>query len=253
LALKEAKVGASTTQQVSRPPTLTAATAKHIEEAILRGQFVPGTPLREGELSEVLGVSRGTVREALQLLGREGGPVEIIPHRGAFVAKLSVQRAREIYTLRALLEPFAVRLAMEAEAYNQEDLQELEAHVRRLEQSEREGEDFELIETDYAFHQLLIRRCNHELLREMVSNVQSRTFFFFFNTKLYRSDVVPDSISHRAILDVIRGGDPLAAEEVVKKHINEAGSSLVMRMEEASRGKGDAARQIGSGPISGRV
>jgi DNA-binding GntR family transcriptional regulator len=85
------------------------------------------------------------------------------------------------------------------------------------------------------FHHAATRRCNHQLLLEMVGKLQSQTRILIFNTKRYRSDKVPDSVSHRAILEGIRSGDPLAAEEIVRRHIIDAGSSLVKRMEEVQR------------------
>jgi DNA-binding GntR family transcriptional regulator len=222
-------------ERLHRPPTLTAATAQNIQEAILRGYFAPGDPLREADLSESLGVSRGTVREALRLLHQEGALVEIIPHRGAFVIKLSVERAREIYTLRALLEPYAVRIAMENRAYTPADLDQLEALVLQLMELENERNDPALVKTDMEFHHVATRACNHQLLLEMVGKLQSQTRVLIFNTKRYRSDKVPDSVTHRAILEGIRSGDPLAAEEIVRRHIIDAGSSLVRRMEEVQQ------------------
>jgi len=222
-------------ERLNRPPTLTAATAQNIQEAILRGDFAPGDPLREADLSESLEVSRGTVREALRLLHQEGALVEIIPHRGAFVIKLSAERAREIYTLRALLEPYAVRIAMENKAYTAADLLELQELIQRLQALESERNDPALVKTDMEFHHVATRRCNHQLLLEMVGKLQSQTRILIFNTKRYRSDKVPDSVSHQAILEGIRSGDPLVAEEVVRSHIIDAGSSLVKRMEEVQR------------------
>ena len=237
--------------RVSRPPTLTAATAKNIQDAILRGDFAPGEPLPEADLRKRLEVSRGAVREALRLLQQQGGPIEIIPHRGAFVTKLSLERAKEIYTLRSLLEPHAVRLAMEQQAYRPPDLLELEKLIQRLEELEREGNNSELIETDLEFHRVFTRRCSHQLLLEVVGNLQSQTLILIFNTKLYRSDMVPDSVSHRAILEGIRSGDPLAAEEIVRKHIVDAGTSLVKRMEEVNRRESAADRDRESAADAG--
>jgi DNA-binding GntR family transcriptional regulator len=54
---------------------------------------------------------------------------------------------------------------------------------------------------------------------------------FILNTKLYQSDMVPDDVSHQAILDGILSGDPAVAEQVVRQHILDAGSSLLKRME----------------------
>jgi DNA-binding GntR family transcriptional regulator len=222
-------------ERLTRPPTLTAATAQNIQEAILRGDFAPSDPLREADLSESLGVSRGTVREALRFLHQEEALVEIIPHRGAFVIKLTVERAREIYTLRALLEPYAVRIAMENKAYSEADLWELQELIQRLQELENDRNDAALVKTDMEFHHVATRRCNHQLLLEMVGKLQSQTRILIFNTKRYRSDKVPDSVSHQAILEGIRSGDPLAAEEIVRRHIIDAGSSLVKRMEEVQR------------------
>lgn len=232
-------------ERLTRPPTLTAATAQNIQEAILRGDFAPGDPLRESDLSDKLEVSRGTVREALRLLHQEGALVEIIPHRGAFVIKLSVERAREIYTLRALLEPYAVRIAMENKAYSESDLAELQQLVERLHELENERNDPALVKTDMEFHHVATRRCNHQLLLEMVGKLQSQTRVLIFNTKRYRSDKVPDSASHRAILEGIAAGDPLAAEEIVRMHIIDAGSSLVKRMQEVQKAESvpDASRE----------
>lgn len=227
---------------VTRPPTLTAATAKNIQEAILRGDFTPGDPLREAELSEELGVSRGTVREALRLLHQQGALVEIIPHRGAFVVRLSAKRAREIYTLRALLESYAVRIAIENRAYTEQDFQELDRLLLRIEQMEKSGEVASLVEADMDFHRFATERCNHRLLLEMVNNLHSQTMVLIFNTKLYRSDLVPDSVSHRAIIDGLRAGEAEAAEAIMRNHIIDAGTWLVNRMEEVQLAEDDAFR-----------
>ena len=58
---------------------------------------------------------------------------------------------------------------------------------------------------------------------------------FILATKLYRSDMVSDEVSHQAIFDGIASGDPDLAEEIVRKHINDAGTSLVRRMEELGK------------------
>jgi DNA-binding GntR family transcriptional regulator len=220
---------------VDRPPTLTAATAKNIQEAILRGDFAPGDPLREADLSEKLGVSRGTVREAVRLLHQQGALVEIIPHRGAFVVKLSLGRAREIYTLRALLESYAVRLGVETGAFGPEQIAGLEKLLARMEQLEKEGNVAALVEVDMEFHRFATGCCSHKLLQEMVNFLHSQTMVLIFNTKLYRSDKVADSVSHRAIIDGLRSGDAAAAEATMRNHIIDAGTWLVNRMEEVER------------------
>src|SRR5262245_41997071 len=92
-------------------PTLASAVVAHVKEAILRGDYPPGSPLPEVPLSRRVGASRAIVREALRSLS-ELGLVVLHARRGAFVSSMSPQRVREIFTLRAVLEAFAVRLAI---------------------------------------------------------------------------------------------------------------------------------------------
>lgn len=221
-------------KEIDRPPTLVSAVADSIRREILSGSMLPGQPLHEIELSKALNISRGTLREALRKLEQEG-LVEVFPHRGAFVARLSPRKVKEIYTLRCLLEPYAVRLTVENKAFTQTDFDEMEALVERLGELERSGDYAQSVETDMRFHQLISRRCGHSLLLEVLQNLQSLTLMMILNTKLYRSDVVPDDITHQAILDGIRSGDAELAAKIVEKHILDAGSSLLQRMEEQER------------------
>jgi DNA-binding GntR family transcriptional regulator len=80
-------------------------------QAIIRGDYSPGSALRLQELAAQNGVSMIPVREALRLLEAEGF-VENIPNRGARVASLSLDDALEVYRTRLVLEVEALRQAM---------------------------------------------------------------------------------------------------------------------------------------------
>src|SRR5690606_36979494 len=90
---------------------LSADIADRLRTAILSGHFEPGAQLREAHLAQFLGVSRGPVREALVRLEREG-IVVIRRNRGAFVAQLSRKDLDEVYTLRVVIERFALERAI---------------------------------------------------------------------------------------------------------------------------------------------
>ena len=218
-------------KNIVRPPTLTAAVADAIREAIIRGDFLPGEPLHEVELSKTINTSRSTVREALRCLQLDG-LVEVFPYRGAFVTRLSALKVKEIYTLRALLEPYAVRLSIESNAYLPEDIKELNQLIQRMRENESGGDYYEMITADMEFHAVICRRCKHSLLLDVLENIRSYTLLFILNTKLYRSDMVRDDASHAAILDAILTGDAKHAEAVVLSHITDAGTSLDEKMVE---------------------
>src|SRR5438105_971975 len=57
---------------------------EHIREALITGEYLPGDRLRESEIADQMGVSRGPIREAFRQLEQEGLIVSQ-PHRGTYV------------------------------------------------------------------------------------------------------------------------------------------------------------------------
>jgi len=99
--------------QILSPPvrrSLSDEVAERLRRAILNGQFAPDEPLRESQLAESMGVSRGPVREALGQLEREGLVINRSNGR-SFVARLSQDDLEEVYSLRRVLEQLAVEYA----------------------------------------------------------------------------------------------------------------------------------------------
>jgi DNA-binding GntR family transcriptional regulator len=212
-----------------RPETLTSAVARSIGEAIVLGQFAPGQPLPEVPLSLQLGTSRGTVREALRLLADQG-LVEIYRHRGAFVAPATPRKAREIFTLRAELEVFAVRLVFERGGYSEATLEALEEALERLAGAASRADIFETAELDMRFHDLLSRDCDHQTLLDVLSGLRLQMRRFIVYTKLIHSDVEPEAVTHRRLLDAIRTGDVHCATDALRRHILEAGEHLLRKL-----------------------
>ena len=118
----------------------------------------------EVALAAQLETSRGTVREALRTLA-DGGLIQIIPRRGVFVSQLSVRATWEITSLRALLEPYASRLALEASGIGS---RRSSVRSRRRSRSSRwpsqTGDPVTVADADVAFHRAVFARCGHEML-----------------------------------------------------------------------------------------
>ena len=94
-----------------RPPMrrgLTEQVADSIRQAIFSGSFELGDRLNEADIADRLNVSRGPVREALAQLKQEG-IVTMSWHRGAYIMELSAVDVSELYSLRTVLEVFAIR------------------------------------------------------------------------------------------------------------------------------------------------
>jgi DNA-binding GntR family transcriptional regulator len=109
--------------------------------------YKPGDRLREVELSERFKVSRAPVREALRILATRS-LVHIEPMKGATVARLSDQEARESVEISGVLFGLAARKA--AVHRNDQDIQVLWRQIERLESMAGEG-----VEPDEFFRQTL--------------------------------------------------------------------------------------------------
>ncbi|MEO1038658.1 MAG: GntR family transcriptional regulator [Pseudomonadota bacterium] len=105
--------------------------AEQLVQAIKRREFRPGDRLREQDLAERFGVSRGPVREALRML-QSKSLVRIVPMRGASVASLSDREAVEAVEIGAAL--FALGMRKAAEAEHECALEPVKAQWRALEE-----------------------------------------------------------------------------------------------------------------------
>jgi len=219
---------------LSRPPSLTDVVVTHIRDSIIRGEYAPGQQLAEAPLALALGTSRGTVREAMRVLANLG-LVSRSSHRGPIVTLLTPKRAHEIYTLRALLESYAARLAVEEGRIDAEALTWLEKRGQALTDAEEAGSVGGMVEADMEFHRELSALAGHELLVEHLDAIQTHNRRLLVYSDLYRYESRSLVDRHQALIDVLRTGDPELVERAVREHITEVGDQIVRRMSEAAQ------------------
>jgi DNA-binding GntR family transcriptional regulator len=211
-----------------RPETLTAAVATHIKNTILQGQFPPGSRLPEVALADELETSRGTVREALRMLAGSGF-VQIVPRRGAIVTQLSVRATWEISSLRALLEPYAARLALEASGADTAMLLEVKEAFETLRGAMETQDPLLIADADMAFHRAVFARCGHQMLLSQLDTLQA----------LSSRIALAGSMAHRSVLTVephapmmraVELRDPELLEKAVRTHVIESGEQLMSHL-----------------------
>lgn len=83
--------------------------AEHLRYLIIDQKLKPGQKLNEIELASELGISRSPLREAFRVLSGEH-LIEIVPRKGSYVTKVSMEDCMEIYEAREMIEFFAVEL-----------------------------------------------------------------------------------------------------------------------------------------------
>jgi DNA-binding GntR family transcriptional regulator len=192
-----------------------------LRRLILVGTFEPGQPLREEHLAQLLGVSRGPVREALSDLEREG-LVERRPRRGAIVAQLGRRDLEEVYSLRRAQETVAIRFALRVAS----DLEFAELRHRADvfgEACESGAPEETIASHDLDFHDHLYRIARHDRLYRTWLMLRTQVFMFL----RWRSGVTLEMRrkahdGHLEIVTALLERDEPRALEAADNHLVEA-------------------------------
>ncbi|MEU3627233.1 GntR family transcriptional regulator [Amycolatopsis coloradensis] len=192
--------------------------ADRVRDAIFGGAYPPGAQLREVELSEALGVSRGPVREALLKLEREG-LVRSEWHRGAIVTTLSDVDVAELDSLRSALEQLAVRLVVASAS--DADLAALDEVVERM---GRARDEHEMVRCDIDFHDAVYAASGHRRLIEAWQAIRSQVHLFLLTRIGVNSEGYLASIpaEHRRLASALRARDGEKALELFAVHRGQA-------------------------------
>lgn len=195
-----------------------------LRRAILKREFQPGERLIQAELAESIGVSRMPIREALRTLENEG-LVTLEPHKGAVVRTPTKEDIQEIYELRAVLEPLALKhslLIIDTHTRNEMN----NVHISML--STTSNEDY--VELNSRFHQLLFQGCHKQRLMGFIDTISHG---FALDTPL----IIPDQIEksneeHAKIVVAINDKQYEQAEVALKQHIERTGQELLNYLDE---------------------
>ena len=207
-----------------------------ILNAIQEGALPPGERLVERDLAERLGVSRAPVRDALIRL-EQGGLVASAGRRGREVSVLSANDAWEVYTLRAALEGMAARIA--ATVRDPDAVASLEAIVSEMRDKAQGTEIRTLAALDKRFHETMCRAAgNARLVRAWVAMSDQIRLLLQIDAQVADAQYgepsqLPDR--HARLLDAVRAGDPDAAENAVRSHIDAVAERVVRTLREAEQ------------------
>ena len=186
-----------------------------IREAIVDGRIPPGEQLRESRLVEMLGISRGTVREAVRQLVQEG-LVEYRMHYGAFVKAQMLEDRLDVYVAREAIEVWAVKtLIGKTEPL---DLSALDAALATMQTREarQKRPTEETIAADLRFHHELVRLAGSERLTRAHETFADETRMLLrrhppYPWRTYAQD-------HQQLIDALRRRDP-NTPELVAEHL----------------------------------
>ena len=201
-----------------RGQTLGMQAADAIRRLIATGQLVGGDHLIESRIAEQLGISRGSVRDALWLLRGEG-LVRDEPRRGTFVAQLTANDVRDIYDLRIAVEIAAVRLIKQRP--EMESFRQLQQAIDDMRAGE--GDAARAAEADLGFHSAVCAASKNSRLHDVFMR-QATELLTLLRLDEEKLGHQPDSIAgeHRHLFDALRWGDLGTAEAAFREHLEDA-------------------------------
>lgn len=214
--------------------------AKTLVQELAEGRYPIGTRLpAERELSQIHGVSRPTVREAIIALEVQG-LVEVRIGSGAYVRRLPGKNdipgfgisAIELTEARLLFEGEAAALA--ATQITDEEMEELEALVKAI--AKENAEPAGTVESDRAFHLAIAKASRNGAVYNVIEHLwtlrSTSPEAALLHEKARSANIKPVVDEHAAVLTALRDHDPVAARAAMRTHLSAVLDSLLFATEE---------------------
>jgi DNA-binding GntR family transcriptional regulator len=211
------------TRKIVRTTTVELAT-KAIRQRILSGELAPGEPLRQEALAEELGVSRVPIREAITRLTGEGLLFNV-PHKGAYVAQLSIEEVQETFEIRLRLEPWLFSQAIPH--ITDAEIDKAERLVNEMDQAESAAWGH----LNWRLHETLYVPAQRDITLQMLRVLHDRSDRYF------RFQVVQVPIreqshgEHMGLVDACRKRDAKLGAKLLEQHVKTAAAQIVSVVE----------------------
>jgi DNA-binding GntR family transcriptional regulator len=202
--------------------TLRDQVLTELRRRIVEAEYGPGERLREDRLAQDFGVSRNPVREALRVVEAEGF-VHVEPRRGAVVAVPDERTMRELFAVRALLEPLAAQLA--AERATQADLASLRALLDAARSATDDGNYTRVAELNTRLHARVAELSGNRWVVQFSATMYRHVQWVFRLGAPARA--THSWREHVRLVEALESGDPEAAARAAAEHVDAARAAAV--------------------------
>ncbi|MCI8506793.1 MAG: GntR family transcriptional regulator [Lachnospiraceae bacterium] len=208
-------------------PSLKQLAYDNLKQRIIEGELKPGFRLREEDLSTEMNISRAPIREALNMLERDGFTT-IVPRKGAIVAEVVKEDIYYIWEMRALLEPYAARLSTELVP-----LEKTAEVKKRLLTVLDHPEDLpRYVNSDLEVHQMLADYLENRFLKNTLENMKAHSLRIrwaaeYDNEDMQASIVEAATREHMEIVCALEKREQDLVYQVVKQHVENSAKRLM--------------------------
>jgi DNA-binding GntR family transcriptional regulator len=190
--------------------------AQRLRTEIVKGILRPGEKIVEGGWARTLGVSQASIREAINILAKDGFVNKALGH-SARVVDLSAEDVRQIYEMRGALEGLAARLVAEKGC----DTSGIEQVLKTMQRSAEKDDVAALLDANVAFHLGLCRLSENSYLIEEAYKLLT-PFFAFVRIRAIASGQsaslwAKDFSAYRRVVELIKEGEGEIVEQYMKR------------------------------------
>ena len=198
-----------------QPASSTALIVRSLTKAIVDHRLQPGTKLVEQKLADQYGVSRTLVRQALLQMSQHG-LIRLEPARGAFVSAPSVEEAKQVFTVRRMIEAEMTREF--ARQVTPARIRALKAHVERERLAVESQDATSRTELLGDFHVRMAELIGNEVLAQVLGQMIARCSLI---TLMYQSDHAAEHShdEHGAIVEALSEGNETRAVALMQAHL----------------------------------
>ena len=204
------------TAKTSDNSTLHGDLVANIRELIIEGDLEPGAKVPERVLCERYSVSRTPLREALKTLASEG-LLELLPHRGAWVARLTADDVDQMFPIMGALEALSGELA--CQNLTEEQFAEIQAlHYQMvLHYTRRQLKLY--FQVNQEIHEKILSASANPLLLQMYQTLAGRIRRARYVANMSDERWTQAVKEHEEILNALSKRDGTALSDVLKRHL----------------------------------
>ena len=199
---------------------LSDSIALELRNLIVDGDLPAGERINEVHLSRRFGVSRTPLREALAKLAQEGA-LRSVPRIGYYVRPLDIDEFQQLYDIRPILDPEALRLAGLPSRERSQRLVSINDAIARARDADT------IVNLDDEFHLELVAECPNKVLIELIRQIIGRTRRYEIALMRESRNVAVAAANHSEIMSALRKRD-LEAACAALKHNLQTGREPIM-------------------------
>lgn len=187
-----------------------------IRDMVHAGELRPGDKIPEQALCTRFDVSRTPLREALKVLAAEG-MLQLLPRRGAIVARVSAEEIDELFPIMAALESLAGELV--CKRLTTEGLVRLRMLHDGMMEAYACGDEPRYLKNNRSFHETLVALTGNTTLNALYTRILARTRAFRFVARKRRAHWTAAIAEHRAIMDALDKRNGARLSRLLKGHV----------------------------------